>query len=196
LTPRSGRNPAELQLVPPGATRWAARGAGGPSSERGAARGPIDAPVLRRDAEVTNAEFRQFRPTHRSGFILQTTLDLDRQPVVNVSWQDAAAYCNWLSSQEGLAPAYENKGGKLVPVAPITTGYRLPTEAEWEWIARGSSGNLRKYPWGDTLPVPPGAGNFADHRPALVSSSRRTTTTGYAATAPVGSFAPNPGGFF
>jgi len=47
--------------------------------------------------EVTNAEFRAFRPGHRSGFILQQTLDLDRQPVVSVSWQDAAAYCNWLS---------------------------------------------------------------------------------------------------
>lgn len=147
--------------------------------------------------EITNAEFRRFRSSHRSGFILQTTLDLDALPVVNVSWQDAAAYCNWLSTEEGLTPAYENRGGKLVPVVPVTNGYRLPTEAEWEWIARGADGVMRKYPWGDTLPVPAGAGNFADRNAQpLVATFLPDLDDGYAATAPVGSFAPNPAGFF
>ena len=188
----------ELQLVPAGSyTMGSARREAGRRANEAQRAVQLTRRFYVATREVTNAEFRQFRPTHRSGFILQTTLDLDRQPVVNVSWQDAAAYCNWLSSQEGLAPAYENKGGKLVPIAPITTGYRLPTEAEWEWIARGSSGNLRKYPWGDTLPVPPGAGNFADRNAQpLVSSFLGDYDDGHAATAPVGSFAPNPGGFF
>jgi formylglycine-generating enzyme required for sulfatase activity len=147
--------------------------------------------------EVTNAEFRQFRPSHRSGFMLQQTLDLDRQPVVGVSWQDAAAYCNWLSAQEGLEPAYVEQGGRLVPVDPATTGYRLPTEAEWEWSARWTGGALRKYPWGDALPVPPGAGNFADRRAQpLVAQVLADLDDGFAATAPVGSFAANPLGFF
>jgi formylglycine-generating enzyme required for sulfatase activity len=48
-----------------------------------------------------------------------------------VTWQDAAAYCNWLSKQDKLTPAYESKGGVLVAVSPATNGYRLPTEAEW-----------------------------------------------------------------
>ena len=145
--------------------------------------------------EVTNAEFREFRPAHRSGFILQQTLDLDRQPVVGVSWNDAAEYCNWLSVKEGLEPAYKSAGGRLVPVVPATVGYRLPTEAEWEWAARGSA--LRKYPWGDALPVPPAAGNFADARAQpLVPQILPDYDDGHAATAPVGSFAPNAQGFF
>jgi formylglycine-generating enzyme required for sulfatase activity len=147
--------------------------------------------------ELTNAEFRQFRPAHRSGFVLQQTLDLDRQPVVNVTWQDAAAYCNWLSAQDDLPPAYETQGGRLVPVVPMTTGYRLPTEAEWEWAARAGGPTLRKYPWGDALPVPPGAGNFADRRAQpLVAQIIDDLDDGHAATAPVGSFAPGPLGFF
>jgi formylglycine-generating enzyme required for sulfatase activity len=199
LTPlvRSKGGP-ELKLAPAGEFTM-----GSPRREAGRRANESQRPVeLRRrfyvgTREITNAEFRQFRPEHRSGFILQSTLDLDRQPAVNVSWQDAAAYCNWLSAQEGLAPAYEMKGGKLAPVTPVTNGYRLPTEAEWEWIARGAGGGMRKYPWGDSLPVPAGAGNYADRSAqALVPLVIPGYDDGYAATAPVGSFAVNAAGFF
>jgi formylglycine-generating enzyme required for sulfatase activity len=149
-------------------------------------------------SEVTNGQFRKFKSDHRSGIIGQNTLDLDNQPVVGVTWQDAALFCNWLSQQEGLPPAYENKDGRMVPVKPLTTGYRLPTDAEWEWVARfEGSGKLRRYPWGDSLPVAPRSGNYADVTARLiVQDVIPDYDDGYAASAPTGKFPANPLGLF
>lgn len=143
--------------------------------------------------ETTNNQFRAFRSSHSSGIVQRTTLDNDNYPVVRVSWEDAVAYCNWLSKREGLPPAYA--GGKLI--TPVTTGYRLPTEAEWAWAARFAGGRHLKYPWGASMPPTGKAGNFADvSAAALVPEHLSSYDDGYKAAAPVGRFAANKLGIY
>ena len=59
--------------------------------------------------EVSNQDFDAFDPSHASGVIGNENLDAATLPVVNVTWEQAAAYCNWLSEQESLAPVYQKK---------------------------------------------------------------------------------------
>ena len=90
---------------------------------------------------VTNAEYAAFveetgkePPRHWEGGRIPE--GKDEHPVVHVSWADAVAFCEWLSRRVS-----KDEGEQLV---------RLPTEAEWEYAARGEGS--RKYPWGDAEP--------------------------------------------
>ncbi len=156
--------------------------------------------------EVSNRQLRKFMAEHGSGMIGGQTLELDDHPAVRVTWDEAAAYCNWLSEQQGLPLAYVNEGSRMKPAVPMTTGYRLPTEAEWAWVARygGRAGGApelnsapRKYPWGTSLPVPAGAGNYAD---SSASGILPGVLSGYndqhPVTAPVDSFEADARGFY
>jgi len=155
-------------------------------------------PFYLSEKEVTNAEYRRFQSAHNSGQAEGASLDADSQPVVNVSWDDAARYCNWLSRQEGLAPAYREDNGKLQLVSPVTTGYRLPTEAEWAYVARQlDRQKTARYPWAGSYPPTQVMGNFAD---ASIADTLADTVPdyndGYRVAAPVGSFPVQPGGFY
>jgi formylglycine-generating enzyme required for sulfatase activity len=146
--------------------------------------------------EVTNAEFRAFKAEHRSGDAANIPLDGDDRPVVRVTWDDAARFCNWLSALDRLPSAYVEQAGNMLAARPMTAGYRLPTEAEWECCARVSGSDpLLKYPWGPTYPPREKSGNFADESASgALNLTIAGYDDGYAGPAPVASFKPNARG--
>jgi len=149
--------------------------------------------------EITNGQFRRFRGEHSSSAVRGQTLDMDSQPVVNVTWQQAALFCNWLSRQEGLPLFYLEEGGRVVGSNPDTHGYRLPTEAEWGFAARVTeSAETLMFPWGgEVYPPSEVTENYADESAAtIVTFVISNYNDGFPTTAPVGSFEPNHHGLY
>jgi sulfatase modifying factor 1 len=130
--------------------------------------------------EIKSAKFRPWQPGWEQD---------EEHPVNYVSWNDAVAFCRWLSEQEGRK-------------------YRLPTEAEWEYACR--AGTTTRYSCGDdpeglveiaNVADQTAKGKWPDAFVEVLKDGRRTHTTipfpylkgddGYVVTAPVGKFRPN-----
>jgi formylglycine-generating enzyme required for sulfatase activity len=158
----------------------------------------LQRPFYMGEREVTNKEFKEFLADHHSGDFKGQRLSQEDHPVVRVTWEQAALFCNWLSAKASLPPAYIKKGGRLVAAEPIGNGYRLPTEAEWEYCARfaKNEGPL-KYPWGNQYPPNSPSGNYADtSAQKLLPVHIENYTDGYPVTAPVAKFKANDWGLF
>ena len=106
----------------------------------------------------------------------------DNHPVLHVSWNDATNFCEWLSKKENRK-------------------YRLPTEAEWEYVA-GNGATHSKFSWGNSDPNKHNGGNICDVTlkkkfPEFFKSVKmKEYADGYALTAPVGSYAANVLGLY
>jgi formylglycine-generating enzyme required for sulfatase activity len=139
-------------------------------------------------AEVTVAEYSQYDKN--------TQGDINK-PIINISWLEAAQFCNWLSRQEGLTPVYHIKNKQLKGINN-SDGYRLLTEAEWEWLARKSGKKQQStFVWGNDLVIPKNATNIADesangHVSILVSKYNDN----YPNAAPVKSFSQESSGLY
>ncbi len=142
--------------------------------------------------EVTQADYARVmgvNPSHFKG---------ERHPVENVTWYDAIEYCNRLSAEAGLTPVYTQEGNR-VTWNRAADGYRLLTEAEWEYAARAGTSTI--YYCGNQVhsDVVNFEGSYPylieenyvrPHNPDVVTSRFRDTTLD------VGELAPNPFGLY
>ena len=95
---------------------------------------------------VTNGEFRRFRPEHDSGDFQGYSLNGDRQPVVQVSFNDANDFCAWF------------RAAAVAAGVPDRLIFRLPSHTDW--AAYAACGRPKHFPWGDDWP--PTCGNYGD----------------------------------
>ena len=139
--------------------------------------------------DVTFDDFDVFCAATGSEMLSDMGWGRGRMPVINVTWFEAASYCNWLSTREGLNPCYAISG-RDVTCDFGGSGYRLPTEAEWEYAAREGG---RKVRFGNGKEIAdPAEINFNAQIPTpfSVTGSYRARST------PVDNFEPNALGLF
>lgn len=155
---------------------------GSPGNERGRQGNEFSYPVtfskkiLVSKHEITEEQYAKF----------SSSATASKLPISNVSWVDAVKYCNWLSAKEGLAPFYLIDSGLVSVSKPLTNGYRLPSESEWEWLAKSSKrAKSTKYVWGNIDKAPKDSGNYGE-----------SFNDGFSGKSPVGSFKADISGLF
>lgn len=141
--------------------------------------------------EITSGQFRTFMPDHSGS-------SLPDEPVTSVSWEKAAQFCNWLSIREKLEPFYILDGSEYRGINENANGYRLLTEAEWEWLARRAAKTQQTmFTWGDETTIPKNAGNIADETArGGVRFYVPNYNDGNDIVAPVGSYPAEPSGLY
>ncbi|MEZ5038713.1 MAG: SUMF1/EgtB/PvdO family nonheme iron enzyme [Saprospiraceae bacterium] len=132
--------------------------------------------------EVTFEEYDAFCDATKREKAGDVGFGRGKRPVINVSWEDAVAYCNWRREQENLQKVY-TISGTTVTANWSANGYRLPTEAEWEYGARSRG---KKEKWAGT----------SEESKLMSYANSSNDKDGHEYTSPVGSFRANALGLY
>ena len=126
--------------------------------------------------EVTNGEYRRFKPSHYFSGYENSLFNGDRQPAVYVTWYDTQDFILWMKRH-----------------CELPKGFKLTLPSEDEWISIAQCDDERIYPWGNSWP--PKYGNYADET-QLSSHKINGYSDGYAITCPVEKSGQNKWGLY